>query len=62
MKFSLEPALAASYLKRMIQKKCTIQTSVGQVTLGKDMDEEREVKQAKLEEVLYLIAEFETGG
>jgi len=26
------------------------------------MDEEREVKQAKLEEVLYLIAEFETGG
>jgi len=46
----------------MIQKKCTIQTSVGQVTLGKDMDEEREVKQAKLEEVLYLIAEFVNRG
>jgi len=46
----------------MIRKKCTIQTSVRKVTLGKDMDEEREVKQAKLEEVLYLIAEFVNGG
>ena len=34
MQFSLEPAPVALYSKRMILKKCSIQTSVGQVTLG----------------------------
>ena len=37
MRFLLEPALVALYSKRMIQKKCTIQTNVGQVTIGKDV-------------------------
>ena len=32
--FSLEPATVVSYSKRMILKKCSIQTVVGQVTLG----------------------------
>jgi hypothetical protein len=34
----LEPAPVALYSKHMIQKKCTIQPSVGQFTLGKERE------------------------